>query len=49
MMKYIVLSLLFILTSCSDSSYQSRELPTKYPDTATMGSAADATEELKKK
>jgi hypothetical protein len=47
--KYIILILLFALASCSDSNYNSRELPTKYPDTATMGSAADATEELKKK
>lgn len=40
---------LFLLTSCSEESYESRELPTKYSDTATMGSAADATRELYKK
>jgi len=47
--KYILLILLFTLTSCSDISQDSRELPTKYPETATMGSAADITEELNKK
>ena len=38
-----------MLISCSDDNYQSRELPTKYPESATMGSAEDATKELYKK
>jgi hypothetical protein len=46
---YILILPLFLLVSCSEPTFESRELPTKYPDTATMGSAADATEELKKK
>lgn len=49
-MKKLVLILpLFLLVSCSESNYESRELPTKYSEGATMGSAADATEELYKK
>lgn len=49
-MKFIVLILcLFLLVSCSEQSYESRELPTKYPESATMGSASDATEEIYKK
>ena len=48
-MKLLVILPLFLLISCSKNNYESRELPTKYPNTATMGSAADATEELKKK
>ena len=49
-MKKLVLILpLFLLVSCSESNYESRELPTKYPESATMGSAADATKELYKK
>jgi len=38
-----------MLISCSDDNYQSRELPTKYSESATMGSAEDATKELYKK
>jgi len=48
-MRYILILFLFTLTSCSDNNYQSRELPTKYPDSATMGSADDVTQELYKK
>lgn len=49
-MKKIILILpLFLLISCSESNYESRELPTKYPDTPTSGSAYDITEELYKK
>jgi len=44
-MKLLFLSL-FLLTSCSDSNFKSRELPTKYPETPTSGAAYDATEEL---
>ena len=49
MKKLILILPLFLLISCSESNYESRELPTKYPNTPTMGSAADITEELKKK
>lgn len=46
-MKKLVLILpLVLLISCSEQKYESRELPTKYPDTPTSGSAYDATEEL---
>jgi hypothetical protein len=31
-----------LLMSCSPVSNNSRELPTKYPDSATMGAAEDA-------
>jgi len=48
-MKLLVILPLFLLISCSENNYESRELPTKYPNTVTMGSAVDATEELKKK
>jgi hypothetical protein len=48
-MKLLIILLLFLLISCSDNNYESRELPTKYPDSATMGAASDAAEELKKK
>jgi len=47
--KFILLLPLFLLVSCSESTYESRELPTKYPDTPTSGAAYDATEELYKK
>lgn len=49
MKKLILILPLFLLISCSEQKYESRELPTKYPDTPTMGSAFDATEELNKK
>jgi hypothetical protein len=46
-MKRLILILpLFLLISCSEPNYESRELPTKYPDTPTSGSAYDATKEL---
>lgn len=45
----IILPLLVILNSCSNKNYESRELPTKYPDTPTSGAAYDITEELYKK
>jgi hypothetical protein len=44
--KYLLLLPLFLLVSCSESNYDSRELPTKYPDSATMGSAEDIAKEL---
>jgi len=31
-----------VLTSCSPLPDNSRELPTRYPDSATMGAAEDA-------
>jgi hypothetical protein len=41
--KLLILTLpLFLLISCSEPNYESRELPTKYPESATMGSAEDA-------
>ena len=46
MKKLILILPLFLLINCSDNKYESRELPTKYPDTATMGAADDATKEL---
>jgi len=49
MKKLILILPLFLLISCSESSQESRELPTKYPDTPTSGSAYDVTEELYKK
>ena len=49
-MRLVILILpLFLLISCSEPNYESRELPTKYPETATMGSADDVTKELYKK
>ena len=49
-MKKLVLILpLFLLVSCSEPDINSRELPTKYPETPTMGSADDVTKELYKK
>jgi len=48
-MKLLFLILLLGLASCSERKYESRELPTKYPDTPTSGSAYDITEELYKK
>lgn len=44
---YILISILF--AACSEPTYESRELPTKYPESATMGSATDATEEIYKR
>jgi len=41
--KLILILPLFLLISCSEPNYESRELPTKYPETPTMGNAADAT------
>jgi hypothetical protein len=49
MRKLVLLLPLLFLTSCSEPNYESRELPTKYPDTPTSGAAYDATEELYKK
>lgn len=50
LMKFIVLSfVLCLFISCSQERSQSIELPTKYPDTPTSGSAYEATEELYKK
>ena len=49
MKKFILILPLFLLVSCSEPDYESRELPTKYPDTPTSGSAYDVTEELYKK
>lgn len=49
-MRLVILILpLFLLISCSEPNYESRELPTKYPESATMSSASDATEEIYKK
>ena len=49
-MKRLILILpLFLLISCSEPNYESRELSTKYPDTPTSGAAYDVTEELYKK
>ena len=46
-MKKLVLVLpLLLLISCSEPKLDSRELPTKYPETPTMGSADDVTKEL---
>jgi len=40
--KFILILPLFLLVSCSEPIYESRELPTKYSESATMGSAEDA-------
>jgi hypothetical protein len=49
-MKKLILVLPFLLLiSCSEPNYESRELPTKYPETPTMGSADDVSKELYKK
>lgn len=49
-MKNLIFILpLFLLISCSEENYESRELPTKYSDSATMGSAEDVTKELYKR
>jgi hypothetical protein len=44
--KLILILPLFLLISCSEPNLDSRELPTKYPETPTMGSAGDASREL---
>jgi hypothetical protein len=49
MRKLILILSLFLLVSCSEPNYESRELPTKYPDTPTSGAVYDITEELNKK
>ena len=49
MNKLILILPLFLLISCSEPNFESRELPTKYPESATMGSADDVTKELYKK
>jgi len=49
MKKLILVLPLFLLVSCSEHNPDSRELPTKYPETPTMGSADDITKELYKK
>jgi len=49
MKKLILILPLFLLISCSEQKYDSREFPTKYSDSATMGSADDVTKELYKK
>ena len=46
MRKLLLILPLFLLISCSEQNLDSRELPTKYPETPTSGSAYDATEEL---
>ena len=48
-MRFFLILILFILIGCSEKQYESRELPTKYPDAPTMGSADDITKELYKK
>jgi hypothetical protein len=47
--KLILILPLLFLVSCSEPNFDSRELPTKYPETPTMGSADDVTKELYKK
>lgn len=49
MKKLILILPLFLLVSCSEQNLDSRELPTKYPETPTMGSAEDVSKELYKK
>jgi hypothetical protein len=49
MKKLLLILPLFLLVSCSEQNFESRELPTKYPETATMGSAEDVSKELYKK
>lgn len=46
MRKLVLILPLLFLISCSEPNLATRELPTKYPDTPTSGSAYDATEEL---
>jgi hypothetical protein len=42
MKKLLLILPLFLLISCSERNLDSREFPTKYPETPTMGDAADA-------
>jgi hypothetical protein len=42
MKKLLLILPLFLLISCSEPNLDNRELPTKYPETPTMGNAADA-------
>jgi hypothetical protein len=49
MRKLILILPLFLLISCSEPNFDSRELPTKYPETPTMSSADDVSKELYKK
>jgi len=46
MKKLLLILPLFLLISCSEPNTNSRELPTKYPETPTMGSAEDVSKEL---
>lgn len=48
-MRYLLILIVVVLAGCSENTYESRELPTKYPESATMGSADDVTKELYKK
>jgi hypothetical protein len=48
-MKLILILTLVLLTSCSEQNFDSRELPTKYPETPTMGTVDDISKELYKK
>jgi hypothetical protein len=47
--KKLILILPLLLIGCLEPNIDSRELPTKYPETPTMGSADDVTKELYKK
>jgi hypothetical protein len=49
MKKLILIFPLFLLIGCSEPNFDSRELPTKYPEAPTMGSADDVSKELYKK
>jgi hypothetical protein len=42
MKKLLLILPLFLLISCSEPNLDSRELPSKYPETPTMGDAVDA-------
>ena len=46
MKKLLLILPLFLLISCSEQNFESRELPTKYPETPTMGSADDISKEI---
>jgi hypothetical protein len=46
MRKLVLILPLLFLVSCSEPNYNTRELPTKYPETPTSGSAYDTTEAL---
>lgn len=48
-MKIVLILPLILLVSCSEQNFDSRELPTKYPETPTMGAADDISKELYKK